>query len=348
MRRERPTPCEGHGVPENIGAVFLVRPGLVHYERGMDLRQRSIVVTGGTGFLGSHLCEALHAHGCERVTPLGRRDFDLTDPRETDRMYAELRPEVVFHLAAAVGGIGANRDNPGRFFYENMAMGLNVVEGARKAGVRKLVVTGTVCAYPKFTPVPFRETALWEGYPEETNAPYGIAKRSLLVMLQAYRQQYGLNGVMVFPVNLYGPRDNFDLHSSHVIPAMIRKFVEAKESGRSEVVLWGDGSPTREFFYVEDCARGLLAAAERLERSEPVNLGSGHEIAIGELATRIAAMVGYEGTVRWDTSKPNGQPRRGLDVSRARDWLGFTAQVSLEEGLRRTIDWYTTHRKEIR
>ncbi len=312
----------------------------------MDLSQRRIVVTGGRGFLGSFLCEALRAHGCEHVTPLGRRDYDLTDPHATGRMYADLRPEVVFHLAAAVGGIGANRDNPGRFFYENMAMGLNVVEGARKAGVRKLLVAGTVCAYPKHTPVPFREEELWNGYPEETNAPYGVAKRSLLVMLQAYRQQYGLDGVMVFPVNLYGPRDNFDLHSSHVIPAMIRKFVEAKEAGRPRVTLWGDGTPTREFFYVEDCARGLIAAAERLERPEPVNLGSGHEISIADLASRVADMVGYEGAVEWDRSKPNGQPRRCLDVSRARQWFGFEPRVGLEEGLRRTIEWYLTHREE--
>ncbi len=280
--------------------------------------------------------------------PVGRRDFDLTDPREAARMYRELKPDLVFHLAAAVGGIGANRDNPGRFFYENMAMGLHVVEEGRKAGVGKLVVTGTVCAYPKFTPVPFREESLWDGYPEETNAPYGIAKRSLLVMLQAYRQQYGLGGVMVFPVNLYGPRDNFDLHSSHVIPAMIRKFVEAREAGAREVVLWGDGSPTREFFYVEDCARGLIAAAERLDRPEPVNLGSSHEIAIRDLADKIAAMVGYEGTVRWDTTKPNGQPRRCLDIRRAREWLGFEPQVDLDEGLRRTIAWYLEHRDAIR
>ncbi len=313
-----------------------------------DIRDQRIVVTGGTGFLGSHLVEGLRRHGCSQVFPIGRRDYDLTDQRDTARMYRELKPDLVFHLAAAVGGIGANRDNPGRFFYENMAMGLHVVEEGRKAGVRKLVVTGTVCAYPKFTPVPFREESLWDGYPEETNAPYGIAKRSLLVMLQAYRQQYGLDGVMLFPVNLYGPRDNFDLHNAHVVPAMIRKFVEAHEAGAPEVVLWGDGSPTREFLYVDDCVRGHIAAAERLHRPEPVNLGTGREISTRDLAGKIAALVGYEGAIHWDTSMPNGHPRRCLDISRARQWLDFEPQVNLDEGLRRTIAWYLEHRDTIR
>ncbi len=251
------------------------------------------------------------------------------------------------HLAASVGGIGANRRHPGKFFYDNMAMGLNVLECARTHGTAKVVVAGTICAYPKFTPVPFREDDLWNGYPEETNAPYGIAKKSLLVMAQAYRQEYGSNFVMVFPVNLYGPRDNFDLEDSHVIPAMIRKFIDAQARGESHVTLWGDGTPTREFLFVEDCAEGLALAAERYDDADPVNLGAGFEISMGELALTIARACGFTGEVRWDANRPNGQPRRMLDVERARERFGFTARTSLQEGLRRTIAWYRDNRGAI-
>jgi GDP-L-fucose synthase len=259
-------------------------------------------------------------------------------------MYSDLRPDVVIHLAARVGGIGANRENPGLFFFANAQMGISVIEEARRANVAKLVVAGTICAYPKFAPIPFREDDLWNGYPEETNAPYGLAKKMLLVQCQAYRQQYGLNAVMLFPVNLYGPRDNFDLESSHVIPALIRKCVEARDRGDSRIVLWGDGSPTREFLHVDDCARGLVMAAESYDGADPVNLGTGSEITIRELASRIAALTGFEGDVVWDTSKPNGQPRRCLDVTRARERFGFSAEIGLDEGLRGTVTWYLANR----
>jgi GDP-L-fucose synthase len=252
--------------------------------------------------------------------------------------------DLIFHLAARVGGIGANRDNPGKFFYDNLMMGVQLVEEARLHGVPKMVLTGTICAYPKFAPIPFREDDLWNGYPEETNAPYGLAKKMLLVQAQAYRQQYGTNAVVVFPVNLYGPRDNFDLHTSHVIPALIRKIDAAMQQGSREVVLWGDGSPTREFLYVEDAAEGLALAAERYDEADPVNLGSGQEIAIRELAALIGRLMGYSGQFAYDTSQPNGQPRRALDVSRARDRFGFVAATPFEEGLRRTIGWWKEHR----
>jgi GDP-L-fucose synthase len=255
-------------------------------------------------------------------------------------MLLESRPEMLFHLAAVVGGIGANRDNPGRFFYENAIMGIELIEQARRLGIEKTLVVGTICAYPKFTPVPFKEDELWNGYPEETNAPYGVAKKALLVQCQGYRQQYGMNAIFILPVNLYGPRDNFDLQTSHVIPALIRKCEEARLSGAPEIVGWGDGSPTREFLYVEDCADGLIAAAERYDGSEPVNLGSGHEIRIADLVTLTARLCGYEGRIRWDTSLPNGQPRRCLDTERAAREFGWRAQTSLEEGLSRTIEWY--------
>jgi GDP-L-fucose synthase len=294
-----------------------------------------VVVTGGGGFLGSHLVERLEADGHE-VTVARRRDYDLTRYDDAERLFRDASPELVFHLAAEVGGIGANRANPGRYWYANLVMGAHMLELARVNGVGKLVVTGTVCAYPKFTPVPFSEEELWNGYPEETNAPYGVAKKSVLVGAQAYREQYGLDAIYLLPANLYGPRDNFDLETSHVIPALIRKMVDATD----EVVLWGDGSPTREFLYVDDCVEGLVLAAERYDGSAPVNLGTGVETSIRELAETIADLTGFEGELVWDTSMPNGQPRRRLDASRARELFGFEARTPLRDGLARTVDWY--------
>lgn len=313
---------------------------------GSAWHNRRICVTGGAGFLGSCIVERLQAEGAnpEHIFVPRRRDYDLTREADVVRLYNDARPELVIHLAAEVGGIGANRANPGRFFYANLAMGLHLIEHARQRNLRKFVQVGTICAYPKHTPVPFYEDELWNGYPEETNAPYGIAKKALLVMCQAYRAQYGLNAIYLLPVNLYGPRDNFDLDTSHVIPAMIRKFVEAREAGAAEVVLWGDGSPTREFLYVEDAAAGILAAAARYDGPDPVNLGSGREIGIKDLAELVAREVGYTGRIVWDTTKPNGQPRRCLDVTRARELFGFEAQTTFEDGLRRTIAWYRAHR----
>ncbi len=308
----------------------------------MDLAKERIVVTGGAGFLGKCVQEALARAGVPReniLVPL-HVDFDLTRERDVERMYAKMRPSVVIHLAAEVGGIGANRENPGRFFYANMIMGLHLIERARVSGITKFVQLGTVCAYPKFTPVPFKEDDLWIGYPEETNAPYGIAKKALLVMLQSYREQYGLNGIYLLPVNLYGPGDNFDPASSHVIPALIRKFVEAQDRGDDNVVLWGTGSASREFLHVEDCARGIVQAAQGYDGAEPVNLGSGLEITIRDLAMKIQGLVGFEGELTWDTSKPDGQPRRCLDTGRAAGLFGFRAEVGLDDGLRRTIEWY--------
>jgi GDP-L-fucose synthase len=306
----------------------------------IDLSRKRICVTGGGGFLGSFVVEKLRAKGCGDIFIPRKRDFNLTRPADIERMLTQARPDVLFHLAAVVGGIGANRDNPGRFFYENAIMGIELIEQARRSGIEKTIVVGTICAYPKFTPVPFREDELWNGYPEETNAPYGVAKKALLVQCQAYRQQYGMNAIFLLPVNLYGPRDNFDLHTSHVIPALIRKCEEARLSGAPEIVCWGDGSPTREFLYVEDCADGLIAAAGRYDGSEPVNLGSGFEIRIADLVTLTARLCGYQGRIRWDTSLPNGQPRRSLDTQRAASEFGWRAQVSLEDGMRRTIEWY--------
>jgi GDP-L-fucose synthase len=294
-----------------------------------------ILVTGGGGFLGSHLVERLERDGHD-VLAARRDDFDLTSMPDAARMFDDADAELVFHLAAEVGGIGANRANPGRYWYANLAMGLNVLEQARLHETPKLLVVGTVCAYPKHTPVPFVESALWDGYPEETNAPYGIAKKAVLVGVQGYREQYGLDAIFLLPTNLYGPRDNFDLETSHVIPALIRKMVEAED----EVVLWGDGSPTREFLYVDDCVEGLVLAAERYDGAEPVNLGASREISIRELAELIADVTGYEGTITWDTEKPNGQPRRSVDGSRARELFGFEARTPLREGLERTVAWY--------
>jgi GDP-L-fucose synthase len=294
-----------------------------------------IVVTGGGGFLGSHLVERLRQRG-EDPFVARRADYDLTRWDDAERLFRDARPELVFHLAAEVGGIGANRANPGRYWYANLMMGAHVLELSRIGGVGKVVVTGTVCAYPKFTPVPFSEDDLWDGYPEETNAPYGVAKKSILVGAQSYRAQYGTDAIFLLPANLYGPRDNFDLETSHVIPALIRKMVESHD----EVVLWGDGSPTREFLYVDDCAEGLLLAADRYDGPEPVNLGTSEEISIRDLAELIAELTGFDGEIVWDTSMPNGQPRRRLDVARAEKLFGFVAGTSLRDGLTRTIEWY--------
>ena len=294
-----------------------------------------IVVTGGGGFLGSHLVERLRARGEDPVVAR-RADYDLTRWDDGDRLFRDARPELVFHLAAEVGGIGANRANPGRYWYANLMMGAHVLELGRIHGVDKVVTAGTVCAYPKFTPVPFNEDDLWSGYPEETNAPYGIAKKSLLVGAQSYRAQYDMDAIFLLPANLYGPRDNFDLETSHVIPALIRKMVESHD----QVVLWGDGSPTREFLYVDDCAAGLLLASDRYDGAEPVNLGTSEEISIRDLAELVAELTGFEGEIVWDTSMPNGQPRRRLDVSRAEELFGFVAATTLRDGLAKTIEWY--------
>ncbi|HKC25381.1 MAG TPA: GDP-L-fucose synthase [Thermoanaerobaculia bacterium] len=308
-------------------------------------RGRRVLVTGGAGFLGGFVVQRLREAGADVVAPRSA-DYDLVDRAAARRLLADAQPDLVIHLAARVGGIGANRDNPGRFFFENLMMGAQLFEECRLARVPKLVAAGTICAYPKHAPIPFREDDLWNGYPEETNAPYGLAKKMMLVQSQAYRLQYGMNSVVVFPVNLYGPRDSFDLATSHVISAMIRKCVEAREKGRAEVVLWGDGTPTREFLYVEDAAEGILLAAERYDSSEPVNLGSGEEIAIHDLATLVAEATRFGGRFVWDTTKPNGQPRRRLDVRRAKERFGFEARTSLAEGIRRTVAWYETSRKE--
>ena len=313
---------------------------------GSYWQDKTVVVTGGAGFLGSFVVERIRREGGVVVVPRSR-DYDLVDRTAVRRLLADARPELVIHLAAQVGGIGANRDNPGRYLFENAMMGLHMFEECRLAKVPKLVALGTICAYPKFAPVPFKEQDLWNGYPEETNAPYGIAKKMMLVQSQGYREQYGMNSIVLFPVNLYGPRDNFDLHSSHVIPAMIRKFVSARERGDGEVVLWGDGSPTREFLYVEDAAEGIVLAAERYDSSDAVNLGSGEEIPIRDLAQKIAKAARFDGRFVWDTSKPNGQPRRRLDVTRAKERFGFEARTSFDRGVAATVAYYEEHQKEI-
>lgn len=308
-----------------------------------DLEGRQVLVTGGAGFLGSVVCRQLEEQGATPVV-LRSAEVDLTRQAPTEDYLANLAPDIVVHLAAEVGGIGANRDNPGRYFFANATMGINLIEAARQVGVEKFVQVGTVCAYPKFTPVPFQEDDLWNGYPEETNAPYGVAKKSLLVMLDAYRQQYGMNGIYLLPVNLYGPNDNFDPATSHVIPALIRKFTEAVDSGAPTVEVWGTGSASREFLHVEDAARGIVEATKSYHDPEPVNLGAGKEITIRELVETIARLTGFDGELVWDTSKPDGQPRRMLDTTRAEKRFGWTAQIEFEDGLRETIDWWRAHR----
>jgi GDP-L-fucose synthase len=306
----------------------------------MDLTTRRICVTGGGGFLGSFVADALRRRNCHNVFVPRRRDYDLTTVAGIERLFETARPQVLIHAAALVGGIGANCEMPGLFFYENAVMGIQLIEYARRYAVEKTIVVGTTCSYPKFTPVPFREETLWDGYPEETNAPYGIAKKALLVQCQAYRQQYGMNAVYLIPVNLYGPRDNFDLRTSHVIPALIRKCIEARQSGAPEIVCWGDGSPTREFLYVEDAAEAIVLAAERYDGDQPVNIGSGEEISIRDLVGQIAGLCGFGGRVVWDASKPNGQPRRCLDTHRAETQFGFRASTPMTRGLEATVAWY--------
>jgi len=304
---------------------------------------KSVAVTGGSGFLGSEVVKRLEGAGASVFVPRSR-DYDLTTEDRVRAMYEDARPDVVIHLAARVGGIGANQRSPGTFFYDNLQMGALLIEHARRRGLAKFVCVGTVCSYPKFATVPFREDELWSGYPEETNAPYGIAKKALLVQLQAYRQEFGMRGIYLIPVNLYGPRDNFDPESSHVIPALIRKCVEAVERGDDLIEVWGSGTPTREFLYVEDAADGIVAGAERYEGDEPVNLGTGREISIRDLTTLIAEFTGFHGSFSWNTARPDGQPRRALDVSRARDEFGWMARVPFEEGLKATISWYRESR----
>ncbi len=306
--------------------------------------QERVLVTGGAGFLGGFVMEELRRRGARDVFVPRSRDYDLVDMEAVRRLYRDARPTIVLHLAARVGGIGANRDNPGRFFYENLMMGVQLMEVGRQLGLKKLVALGTICAYPKFAPVPFREEGIWDGYPEETNASYGLAKKMLLVQSQAYRQQYGFHSIVLFPVNLYGPHDNFDLHTSHVIPALVRKCVEAREKGEKQLVVWGDGSPSREFLHARDAAEAIVAAAERYERSEPVNVGAGFEIKIRDLVPLVARLCRFEGEIVWDPTKPDGQPRRMLDTSRALREFGWKARIPFEEGLRETIAWFEQNR----
>jgi GDP-L-fucose synthase len=307
--------------------------------------KRRVCVTGGGGFLGSYVISRLKQLGCESIYVPRSAEYDLRDKTAIKRLYQTAKPDIVIHMAAVVGGIGANRDNPGKYFYDNLIMGVELIEQARQHGIEKFVALGTICSYPKFTPVPFKEDDLWDGYPEETNAPYGLAKKMMLVQSQSYRAQYGFNSIFLLPVNLYGARDNFDLHSSHVIPALIRKCVEAVDRGEPKVDLWGTGKATREFLHADDCARGILLAAEHYNSSDPVNIGAGFEISIRDLAELIGRLVGFKGEFVWDSSKPDGQPRRCLDVNRAKEAFGFTAQISFEEGLQQTIDWYRTNYK---
>jgi GDP-L-fucose synthase len=310
----------------------------------IDLRSKRILVTGGHGFLGGHLISRLRLAGCQDILAPSHVEFDLTKHQTIERLFADYKPQVVIHAAAAVGGIGANQKNPGFFFYANAVMGIELIEAARRHQVEKVVVLGTICAYPRLTPVPFREDDLWNGYPEEVTAPYGIAKKALLVQCQAYRKQYGMNAIFLLPVNLYGPGDHFDPENSHVVPALIRKFTEAKIKGSDTVVVWGDGAATREFLYAEDAAEGIVRATERYDKPEPVNLGSGVEVSIRDLAERIAQLVGFTGSIAWDSTRPNGQPRRCLDISRAEREFRFRSRTPLEEGLKRTIDWYLAPR----
>ena len=311
----------------------------------MILTRKRVVVTGGAGFLGSHVVEKLQEGGCREVFVPRSGEYDLRQKEDAIRLYEDQRPDIVIHLAGVVGGIGANRANPGTFFYDNLMMGVQTMHYAYLYGVEKFVAIGTICAYPKFTPVPFREDNLWDGYPEDTNAPYGLAKKMLLVQAQAYREQYGFNAIYLLPVNLYGPRDNFDPASSHVIPALIKKCFDAIENEEQEIVVWGDGSPTREFLYVEDCAEAIVLATERYDMPDPVNIGAGMEISIKDLVHLIANLTGFKGRVTWDTSKPGGQPRRCLDVTRAEREFGFRARTNFDEGLRRTIEWYRGYRQ---
>ena len=311
----------------------------------MDLNNKRIVITGGAGFLGRHVVEELRRINCKNLFVPRSRDYDLRKPEQVRRMYDDATPDIVVHLAAVVGGIGANRENPGRFFYENLVMGVELMEQARLRSVDKFVAVGTVCAYPKFTPVPFKEDDLWNGYPEETNAPYGLAKKMLLVQAQAYRHQYGLNAIYLLPVNLYGPWDSFDPARSHVIPALIKKCVEAVESRSASVEVWGTGAASREFLYVQDCARGIVLATQHYDKELPVNLGAGREIKIRDLAQLIAELTGFNGKIIWDATKPDGQPRRVLDVSRAEREFGFRATTDFRAGLERTIEWYKQNRR---
>lgn len=307
------------------------------------LTNKRITVTGGAGFLGTYVVRKLRESGGQNIFVPRSKDYNLVDNEAVKRLYQDSKPDIVIHLAAVVGGIGANRENPGKFFYDNLMMGIQMMERGRLSGIDKFVAIGTVCAYPKFTPVPFKEEDLWNGYPEETNAPYGLAKKMLLVQAQAYRQQYGFNAIFLLPVNLYGPGDNFDPQSSHVIPALIKKCVDATKSGEEEIVVWGTGKPTREFIYVEDAAEGIVLATEKYNKSEPVNLGSDFEISTKALVSLIARLTGFKGRITWDTSKPDGQPRRRLDTSRAEREFGFRAKTKFEEGLRKTIKWYLSH-----
>src|SRR2546425_12637459 len=308
-------------------------------------RSRRILVTGGAGFVGSYVVEKLRQRCVDEVFAPTREEYDLRVREAVEQMYADLRPHVVIHLAAVVGGIGANRERPGEFFYDNLIMGAQLMEVGRRHGIEKFVAIGTVCAYPKFTPAPFKEDDLWNGYPEETNAPYGLAKKMLLVQGQAYRRQYGFKSIYLLPVNLYGPRDNFDPKESHVIPALIRKCLDARDEEASEIIVWGDGTPTREFLYVEDAAEGIILATERYDKPNPVNVGSAFEVSIRDLVELIAELTGFRGRVKWDASQPNGQPRRRLDTSRAEREFGFRAKVEFRDGLKRTVEWYEVQRK---
>lgn len=303
-------------------------------------KDKKVLVTGGAGFLGGFVVEKLKEKDAKDIFVPRSKDYDLVNHEACKRLYRDTKPDIVLHLAARVGGIGANKENPGKFFYDNLMMGVQMMEEGRHSGVEKFVALGTICSYPKFTPIPFREEDLWSGYPDETNAPYGLAKKMLLVQSQAYRTQYGFNSIYLLSVNLYGPNDNFDLETSHVIPALIRKCVEAGEKGEKSITLWGSGTPTREFLYVEDCAEGILFATERYNKSEPVNIGVGFEISIKDLSALIARLTDFKGEIVWDATKPDGQPRRRLDITRAKKEFGFTAKTSFEEGLRRTIEWY--------